>query len=86
MSLDQPAPQSEANLALVTENKHIEERVLRRIDQLAHRQHLFDPRWLAAARTHIEQGFMAMNRAIMQPKRVTLPEDSLYPPKPDPAT
>jgi hypothetical protein len=27
---------------------------------------LADPRWLAVARTHFEQGFMALNRAITE--------------------
>nr|WP_165972821.1 hypothetical protein [Martelella mediterranea] len=34
-----------------------------------------DKRWLALARTSIEQGFMAANRAVFQPDRVALPED-----------
>ncbi len=34
-----------------------------------------DKRWLALAKTQIEQGFMAMNRAVFQPGRVSLPED-----------
>lgn len=35
-----------------------------------------DPRWVAVARTHFQQGFMALNRAILQPARIRLPEDS----------
>lgn len=66
-------PQSADNLARVNENKQAEERLLRCLDAMAANGH--DPRWLAIARTHIEQGFMAMNRAIMQPGRVKLPED-----------
>ena len=31
-----------------------------------------DQRWLAIARTNIEQGFMALNRAIFRPERVEL--------------
>lgn len=34
-----------------------------------------DPRWTAIARSHFEQGFMALNRAVFQPQRVRLPED-----------
>lgn len=71
--------QSQARLDFVTENKHIEERLLRRIDamQQAVREHGmdYDLRWVAIAKTHFEQGFMAMNRAVFQPKRVELPED-----------
>ena len=35
----------------------------------------YDERWLAVARTHFQQGFMALNRAVFQPQRVNLPED-----------
>lgn len=31
-----------------------------------------DQRWLAVARTHFEQGFMALNRAVLKPMRVKL--------------
>ena len=31
--------------------------------------------WLAIGRTHLEQAFMAINRAVFQPGRVALPED-----------
>lgn len=62
-------------LALVTENKHIEERVLRQLDRLNAVQGVIDPRWLAIARTHIQEGFMAANRAVFQPERIKLPED-----------
>lgn len=52
-------------------NKRQEEVVLRGIDSLNERNDV-DLRWLAIARTHIEQGYMAMNRAIFQPERVKL--------------
>lgn len=35
----------------------------------------YDPRWLSIARTHFQEGFMALNRAVFQPQRVKLPED-----------
>lgn len=35
----------------------------------------YDPRWVAIARTHFQEGFMALNRAVFQPGRVKLPED-----------
>jgi len=35
----------------------------------------YDPRWLAIARTHFQEGFMALNRAVFQPTRIKLPED-----------
>lgn len=82
-------PQSEANVDLGRESKEIEELVLRQIDLLeaennrwrgTSRKPPFDPRWLAIARTQIEQGFMALNRAIFKPKRAPLQDDD-----PDPA-
>ena len=77
-------PQSEANVDLGRESKEIEELVLRQIDLLeaennrwrgTSRKPPFDPRWLAIARTQIEQGFMALNRAIFKPKRAPLQDD-----------
>jgi DUF1680 family protein len=60
---------------LVNGHKRIEENVLRMMD--AYREDAsIDQRWLAIARTQIEQGFMALNRAIFRPQRVTLPEDA----------
>lgn len=34
-----------------------------------------DKRWVAIARTHFQEGWMALNRAVFQPRRVKLPED-----------
>jgi hypothetical protein len=58
----------------VNENKVAEERILRVIDTLG-QQGATDPRWLAEARTHIETGFMCLNRAIFRPERVKLGDD-----------
>lgn len=74
-------PQSNAAVEDVAENKLLEERVLRRLDDLAKTPGI-DHRWLAIGRTHIEQGFMAINRAIFKPERAKLPDDELYPPRP----
>jgi hypothetical protein len=41
----------------------------------ANEQILTDPRFLALARTHLQIGFMALNRAVFQPQRIRLPED-----------
>jgi hypothetical protein len=73
-------PQSQSSVDLVNYNKLTEERVLRLIDSLAAMCDA-DPksingRWLNIARTHIEQGFMAMNRAVFQPTRAKLPDDT----------
>lgn len=68
-------PQSASNIALVNNNKEMEERILRVIDSLKGFSAV-DKRWLAIGRTHVEQAFMAINRAIFQPQRITLPEDT----------
>lgn len=64
-------PQSTANVILVNANKEAEEEILRVLDELAKRDDI-DKRWLAIGRTNIEQGFMAINRAIFKPGRVDL--------------
>jgi hypothetical protein len=61
--------QSEENLAAVNDNKWAEEKLMRRLEHLD-KVLTLDPRWLAVARTHFEQGYMALNRAIMQPERL----------------
>lgn len=66
--------QSGDNVARVNVNKALEERVLRVLDELRG-DATIDQRWLAVGRTHIEQGFMAINRSIFKPGRVQLPED-----------
>lgn len=59
---------------MVNEHKEMEERLLRRIDNLSAAGWI-DPRWAAIAKTDIEKGFMALNRAVFKPQRVKLPED-----------
>ncbi|WP_227439213.1 hypothetical protein [Methylobacterium sp. W2] len=73
-------PQSAGNIALGNANKAIEEQVLRVLDGLAARPEIDKP-WLAIGRTDIEKGFMAVNRAVFQPCRVTLPDDAAEPPR-----
>ena len=65
-------PQGDDDVTRVTTNKHLEERILRVLDELGV-DPAVDKRWLAIGRTQIEQGFMAVNRAIFKPARVTLP-------------
>lgn len=62
-------PISDAKLALVNENKVAEANLLAKLDEMSLRVDL-DTRWLSIARTHIEQGFMALNRAILRPQRL----------------
>lgn len=78
MTMHTPMPvsgynaQPTSNIDLVNANKTLEEQTLRVLDGLDGK---VDPRWLAMGRTHIEQGWMAVNRAIFQPSRVSLPGD-----------
>lgn len=67
-------PQSDDKVSAVNVNKEIEEIALRRLDDLKAMPGI-DQRWLAIGRTHLEQAFMAINRAVFQPSRVTLPSD-----------
>lgn len=66
--------QSDSRVEMVNDNKALEERVLRRLDEMKALN--VDQRWLAIGRTHIEEAFMAINRAVFQPQRVKLPEDA----------
>lgn len=67
-------PQSTGAVQYVNGNKQDEERILRKMDDLRDNGEV-DQRWLAIARTQMEQAFMAFNRAIFKPDRVGLPED-----------
>ena len=64
-------PQSDETVQLVNANKQEEELALRNLDSLAERADI-DKRWLAIGRTHLEQAYMAINRAIFQPTRIKL--------------
>lgn len=66
--------QTDAKVSKVNEFKQDEERLLRKIDDIMAGEG-FDKRWAAVARTHIQEGFMALNRAVFQPQRIALPED-----------
>lgn len=76
-------PQSEDKIALVNGFKQDEERLLRKVDAVMatmhptvrNDEHAYDNRWAAIARTHFQEGFMALNRAVFQPQRIKLPED-----------
>jgi hypothetical protein len=66
--------QGQDAVAMVNLNKQAEESLLRMMDEYGGHPQV-DKRWLAIARTNIEQGFMALNRSIFKPGRVALPED-----------
>lgn len=67
-------PQSDAAVRLVTAFKQDEETLLRTLDGMKDNG-AYDQRWLSVARTHFEQGFMALNRSVFRPERIRLPED-----------
>ncbi len=67
-------PQTSDKVALVNENKILEERCLRAADAIKETPGM-DARMAALAITNIQQGFMWLNRAVFQPARVELPED-----------
>lgn len=83
-------PQSDEKVAVVNGFKQDEERLLRKVDALSKLydevvepglepaidyQGRYDLRFLAIAKTHFQEGFMALNRAVFQPQRIKLPED-----------
>jgi hypothetical protein len=68
-------PQGDDKVALVNENKALEERVLRQLDKMKADNSL-DQRMVSIAYTGIQEAFMWANRAVFQPGRVALPEDA----------
>lgn len=78
--------QSDDNVALANEFKHAEERYLRLLDKLntinlardasgIGKSGQFDQRFIALARTAMQEANMWAVRAIFQPTRIKLPED-----------
>lgn len=57
---------------LANKNKLIEELALRQLDRHVrnHDSKEIDQRWVSLARTHLQIGFMALNRAVFQPTRI----------------
>ena len=70
-------PQSQHNVEIVNHFKEVEERLLRELDVMfdSGATPRFDNRWLAIAKTHFQEGFMALNRSVFKPSRIALPED-----------
>lgn len=64
-------------VTMVNHFKEVEERLLRELDvmEAGGVETGFDKRWLTTARSHLEQGFMALNRSVFCPERIALPED-----------
>lgn len=71
-------PQPRSNVELVNHNKQAEEIILRNMDAMRNMEGV-DQRWLAVARTQLEQAFMAWNRAIFRPGRIALDGDDAHP-------
>jgi len=67
-------PQSDDKVQMVNRMKQMEEMILRVLDSMRLDPHM-DQRWLQIGRTGLEQAFMAINRSVFQPQRVTLHED-----------
>jgi len=69
-------------ITLINGFKQAEESLLRKLERLAEDDNP-DPRWLAIAKTHFEEGFMALIRAVAKPTRTKLqfdhPEDKKLP-------
>lgn len=61
--------QSEQAVALVNQNKRLEEMILRQFDIIEEMTGV-DPRWFAVGKRHIETGFMEINRSIFRPQRL----------------
>lgn len=54
----------------VVQQKLMEEALLRRCKEIVDR-YAADGRWASIAKTHFEEGFMALNRALMKPQRLS---------------
>lgn len=67
-------PQPQEAVELVAHMKRMEEQLLRQLDKMAEDLNI-DKRWLQIGRTGMEQAFMAINRSVFQPGRITLPGD-----------
>lgn len=63
--------QPESNVAVVNGNKTVEELVLRRFDEIGALPGI-DVRWVSIGRTHLEQAFMALNRAVFRLQRIDI--------------
>lgn len=57
-------------IALVNENKVLEEKVLRQIERHKERGNELDQRAVALAFTKIQEAFMWLNRGVFQPERL----------------
>lgn len=63
--------QTDDKIIIVNIHKQLEELVLRQMDALKVNPDV-DQRWLAIARTQMEQAFMSMNRSVFKPERAEI--------------
>ena len=68
--------QQQAAIELVNFHKRMAEIVLRHLDKLQNSGEMFNQRDVSISRTHVENAFMRMNRAVFKPQRIALPEDN----------
>lgn len=66
--------QTQTAVDCVNAMKTREELILRQLDAMREDPEI-DQRWLATGRTDIEKGFMAINRSIFRPDRITFPDE-----------
>ena len=60
----------------VNRNKQLEEELLRILDTWKGMYEDIDQDWLLLGRVRLEEAFMAINRAVFQPRRAKLPGDA----------
>lgn len=58
---------NEKEIAAINDIKHAAEQIEILIESLAARPINIDARWLAIGKTELQQGFMALTRAVAQP-------------------
>lgn len=70
---------SPAEVGLANQNKLMEELILRQAEVVRATEGV-DGRWASIAITHFQEGFMALNRAIFQPQRLSaaIPTEDLF--------
>ncbi len=65
------APQSKIAIEMIVNgHKQFEETILKHLDILKENPET-DQRWLAIGRTSLEQAFMAINRSVFKPQRLS---------------
>jgi hypothetical protein len=69
-------PISEAQALMARDAKRLLERALRLAETAERSNEDVDREWLRAAKIDLERAFMALNRGILKPARVQLPEDT----------